>query len=127
MTGPDHHGDETILLVEDEALVRGLIEKILAGRGYTVVSAASPAEAILLSREHDVDAIVTDVAMPTMYGPALVEELRRDSPKLRALYISGYTSQAVAELGVTETEAAFVQKPFTAEALVSRLRRLLDA
>ncbi len=79
MTGPDHHGDETILLVEDEALVRGLIKKILAGRGYTVVSAASPAEAILLSREHDVDAIVTDVAMPTMYGPALVEELRRDN------------------------------------------------
>jgi CheY-like chemotaxis protein len=119
-------GDETILLVEDEPLVRGLIEKVLAVRGYTVLSAASPEEGLRLSREHVVDAVVTDVAMPSMYGPALVDELRRHRPQLRALFISGYTSDAVLELGVM-TEVAFVQKPFSAEALASRLRQLLDA
>jgi two-component system cell cycle sensor histidine kinase/response regulator CckA len=124
---PPGSGDETILLVEDEALVRALIEKILAGRGYTVLSAASPDEALRLSREHEVDAVVTDVAMPSMNGPALVDELRRHQPQLRALFISGYTSDTVLELGVKETEVAFVQKPFTAEALASRLRHLLDA
>jgi two-component system cell cycle sensor histidine kinase/response regulator CckA len=127
MTLPQGGGDETILLVEDEPLVRVLIEKILAGRGYTVLSAASPDEALRLSREHELDAVVTDVAMPSMNGPALVDELRRHQPQLRALFISGYTSETVLELGVKETEVAFVQKPFTAEALASRLRHLLDA
>jgi CheY-like chemotaxis protein len=127
MTAPQPHGAETILLVEDEPLVRSLIEKILVARGYTVLSAGSPEEGLQLSREHEVDAVVTDVAMPSMYGPALVDELRRHRPQLRALFISGYTSDAVLELGVLETEVAFVQKPFTAEALASRLRQLLDA
>ena len=71
------------------------------------------------------DAIVTDVVMPSMSGPALVAELRRERPHLRALFISGYTSEVVVGLG--EDEGAFVQKPFTAEAFVSRLRQLLDA
>lgn len=61
-----------------------------------------------------------------MNGPALVDELRRSRPHLRALFISGYTSDAVLERGISEAEVAFVQKPFTSEELASRLRQLLD-
>jgi CheY-like chemotaxis protein len=74
-----------------------------------------------------VDAVLTDVVMPLMNGPELVEELRRERPGLRALFMSGYTSDAVLQRGVSEAEVAFVQKPFTAEALNSRLRQLLDS
>jgi two-component system cell cycle sensor histidine kinase/response regulator CckA len=127
MPTEERRGNETILLVDDEPIVRSLIERILRDRGYTVLSAASPEEGLRLSREHDVDAIVTDVVMPSMRGPALVAELRRERPQLRALFISGYTRDVVVEVGLGEDEVAFVQKPFSAEALASRLRQLLDA
>jgi len=119
--------NETILIVEDEPVVRGLIERLLGNEGYNVVSAAGPEEGLRLNREHHVDAVVTDVAMRSMNGPALVEKLREHRPQLRALFISGHTSETVLEFGVSEDEVAFVQKPFTAAALVSRLRQLLDA
>lgn len=127
MPTDERRGNETILLVDDEPMVRGLIERILRGRGYTVLSAASPQEGLRLSREHDVDAIVTDVMMPLMSGPELVAELRLERPQLRALFISGYTSEVVVEVGLGEDEVAFLQKPFTAAAIASRLRQLLDA
>jgi two-component system cell cycle sensor histidine kinase/response regulator CckA len=123
----NERGNETILIVDDEPMVRRLIERILEVRGYTVLSAASPEQGLWLSREHHVDAVVTDVAMPSMTGPALVEELRRHRPQLRALFISGHTSEGVMEFGLSDKEIAFVQKPFTAAALASRLRQLLDA
>jgi two-component system cell cycle sensor histidine kinase/response regulator CckA len=119
-------GDETILLVEDEPVVRALVVKMLAAYGYTVLPAAGPEEALQVSREHEVHAVVTDVVMPGMNGRVLVEELRRDRPDLRALFTSGYTSDAVLERGVREAEVAFLQKPFTSEALATKLRQLLD-
>jgi PAS domain S-box-containing protein len=119
-------GNETILLVEDEPVVRALVDKMLTAFGYTVLPAANPEEALRISREHEVHAVVTDVVMPGMNGRALVEELRRDRPELRALFTSGYTSDAVLERGVREAEVAFLQKPFTSEALAAKLRQLLD-
>jgi PAS domain S-box-containing protein len=119
-------GKETILVVEDEPVVRTLIEKMLSARGYDVVAASDPDEALRLSREHEIDAVVTDVVMPSMNGRVLVEHLRREQPDLRALFTSGYTSDAVLERGISEAEVAFVQKPFTAETLAARLRQLLD-
>jgi two-component system, cell cycle sensor histidine kinase and response regulator CckA len=118
---------ESILLVDDEDLVRRLIERILENEGYTVLSAASPEEGLRLSREHHVDAVVTDVAMPSMNGPAFVEALRQHRPELRVLFISGHTSEGAVELELRKDEVAFVQKPFTAAALASHLRQLLDA
>ena len=120
-------GDETILVVEDEPIVRALIEKMLSSRGYTVVATADPEEALRLSREHDVDAVVSDVVMPAMRGPELVAELRQHRPELRALFISGYPSDTALEQEVGEAEVAFVQKPFSADELASRLRQLLDS
>jgi two-component system cell cycle sensor histidine kinase/response regulator CckA len=119
-------GTETILVVEDEPTVRALIEEMLTMRGYTVLPAAGPAEALRLSRDNHVDAVVTDVVMPAMNGRDLVDELRRRKPELRALFTSGYTSDAVIERGVAEEEVAFVQKPFSADELAARLRQLLD-
>jgi PAS domain S-box-containing protein len=120
-------GNETILIVEDEPAVRRLIELGLGRRGFTVLSAGDPQEALKLSWEHNLDAVVTDVVMPGMNGRALVEELRSRRPQLRALYTSGYTTDAVLQRGVSEDEMAFLQKPFTPEELTTRLRELLDS
>jgi PAS domain S-box-containing protein len=122
-----HTGSETILVVEDEPIVRALIEKILTVRGYTVLLAADPEEALELSRRNDVDAVVTDVVMPSMSGPDLVEAIRLHRPDFPALFTSGYTRDAELRRGVGKAEVAFVQKPFTAETLASRLRQLLDS
>jgi two-component system cell cycle sensor histidine kinase/response regulator CckA len=119
-------GGETILVVEHEPVVRNLIEEMLAARGYSVLPAANSAEALRLGRENEVHAVVTDVVLPSMSGAELVEALRRHKPRLRALFTSGYGADEVLERGAGEAEVAFVQKPFTAEALASRLRRLLD-
>jgi two-component system cell cycle sensor histidine kinase/response regulator CckA len=118
---------ETILVVEDEPTVRTLVERILVGRGYTVLVTADPLEALRLIRQHEIDAVVTDVVMPGMKGPELVDELRRHRPELRALFTSGYTSDAVFGSEPGEAELAFVQKPFTAEQLAAQLRQLLDS
>ena len=83
-------------------------------------------EALRLNSEHEVDAVVTDVMLPSLKGPALVEELRRHRPQLRALFISGFTSEALVQDGLSLAEVAFVQKPFTGEELTSRLRELLE-
>jgi len=120
------HRSETILVVDDEPSVRTLIEKILTMRGYAVLAASDAEEAVRLNREHEVDAVVTDVMLPSMKGPELVEKLRLHRPRLRALFISGFTSEALVEGGLSPEDIAFVQKPFTGEALSSRLRELLD-
>jgi len=120
------HRSETILVVDDEPSVRTLIEKILTMRGYAVLAASDAEEAVRLNSEHEVDAVVTDVMLPSMKGPELVEKLRLHRPRLRALFISGFTSEALVEGGLSPEDIAFVQKPFTGEALSSRLRELLD-
>jgi DNA-binding response OmpR family regulator len=120
------HTSETILVVDDEPSVRTLIERMLTRRGYAVLAAGDAAEALRLNSEHEVDAVVTDVMLPSMKGPELVEELRRHRPQLRALFISGFTSEVLVQDGLSLTEVAFVQKPFTGEELTSRLRELLE-
>ena len=117
---------ETILVVDDEPSVRNLIEKILTMRGYAVLAASDAQEALRLNADHEVDAVVTDVMLPSMKGPELVEKLREHRPGLRALFISGFTSDTLLDSGLSPEDVSFVQKPFTGEALTSRLRALLD-
>jgi two-component system cell cycle sensor histidine kinase/response regulator CckA len=126
MNTASEHAAETILVVDDEPSVRTLIERILTRRGYAVLAARDAKEALRLNSEHEVDAVVTDVMLPSLKGPALVEELRRHRPQLRALFISGFTSEALVQDGLSFAEVAFVQKPFTGEELTSRLRELLE-
>ena len=126
MNTSSEHRSETILVVDDAPSVRTLVEKILTMRGYAVLAASDAEEALRLNSQHEVDAVVTDVMLPSMKGPELVEQLRRHRPELRALFISGFTSDALLDGGLNAEDVAFVQKPFTGEALTSRLRELLD-
>jgi two-component system, cell cycle sensor histidine kinase and response regulator CckA len=121
-------GTETILLVEDEEMVRQLSMEILKECGYTVISAVNGVEALKLCEEGECrfDLLMTDVVMPQMGGRELAEKLAEKLPGLRILFTSGYTDDAVMRHGVVETNANFIQKPFTPLALAGKIREILD-
>jgi two-component system, cell cycle sensor histidine kinase and response regulator CckA len=121
-------GSETILLVEDEDAVRGLLHEVLTGSGYTVLQASSGAEALRVSRGHDgpVDLLLTDVVMPGMGGREVATALAAERPGLRVLFASGYTAEAIARHGVLEPGTDLIHKPFTPDALLQRVRERLD-
>lgn len=119
-------GTETILLVEDEGAVRRLLAKVLRRAGYTVVEAASPAEAIESFAREGADLLLTDVVMPKMNGRQLANELARRAPGLRVVYMSGYTENVIVH-GVLDAGVVFMQKPITVDALLRTVRDVLDA
>mgnify|MGYP001324465685 CR=1 FL=1 len=117
-------GTETILIVEDDDEIRSLMERALARRGYTVLAAAHPGEALLVSERHPggPDLIVADIGLPIMSGTDLVKRIRGDRPIPKALFVSGYPENAP-----DLPASAFLPKPFTEAVLASAVRRLLDA
>jgi two-component system cell cycle sensor histidine kinase/response regulator CckA len=124
---PVPRGTETILVVEDETVVRTLIRKIIEQHGYTVVDAVSGPEALAVARQiGPIHLLVTDVVMPEMSGPELCSLLTESRPDLKVLYLSGYTEDAVARSRV-EQGATLLQKPFTPEELALKIRDILDA
>ncbi|HUJ27234.1 MAG TPA: PAS domain S-box protein [Myxococcales bacterium] len=123
----DRRGTETILLVEDEAGVRRVVRSMLEKHGYRVLEAQNGGEAILIAESAAVDLLLTDVVMPLMSGPQLCERLRAARPELKALFMSGYTDNAVLRHGLEGAELTFVQKPITPAALLARVREALDA
>jgi CheY-like chemotaxis protein len=128
---PSHEelrGAETILLVEDEAVVRDLIRRVLAGRGYTVLAAEHAAAAMAVWRDSApaIRLIITDVVMPGgMDGRELAETLARERPDTRVLFISGYTPGAVTQGGLLPAGSHFLQKPFSPETLARKVREVL--
>jgi CheY-like chemotaxis protein len=122
-------GKETILLVEDEAGVRSLARLILEKQGYKVLDAKNGEEAVALSRNFGgiIDIMVTDTVMPKMSGPQLAQHLTASRPKMKVLYLSGYTDDAVVHHGIIDPDTPFLQKPFTSEALANKVRELLDS
>lgn len=122
-------GSETVLVVEDEDVVRRLACEILILHGYQVVAAAHGAEAMALVRDFTgpIHLLLTDVIMPKMGGPELAAELRQMRPGLRVLYMSGYPEERIGEHGVQDEAAEFVAKPFTRDELSRRVREVLDA
>jgi PAS domain S-box-containing protein len=120
-------GSETILLVEDQEEVRNLIRRILAGRGYHMLVAAGGPEALRLTVQHagTIDLLVTDVVMPGMSGREVALLLAPAHPKMKALYLSGYTDESIVRHGMLEAGLAFLQKPFSAEALARKVREVL--
>jgi PAS domain S-box-containing protein len=122
-------GSETILLVEDEAVVRELVAEILETTGYTVLQAGDGPSALELLRRHadPVELLVTDVVMPGMSGPEVAQAVTAMRPGMQVLYTSGYTDSAIGHHGVLEPGIAFLQKPFSADDLTSKVRLLLDA
>ncbi|HTR78557.1 MAG TPA: response regulator, partial [Gemmatimonadaceae bacterium] len=121
-------GSETILLVEDNERVRRLMRRVLRDRGYAVLEAAEPAEAIALADRHGrgIALMVTDVVMPGMSGPELARLLSARHAQLLVLYTSGYTDDAIVNHGVLEAGVNYLQKPFTPDALVRKVRAVLD-
>jgi two-component system cell cycle sensor histidine kinase/response regulator CckA len=124
---PPPGGTETILLVEDDDVVRGLAQVALEQQGYKVLQAGNGTEAVGVVDHHagPVHLLVTDVVMPGMGGRQLADTLRPRFPVLRVLYASGYTDDAVVRHGIADTDA-FLQKPFTPTTLARKVRSLLD-
>jgi two-component system cell cycle sensor histidine kinase/response regulator CckA len=121
-------GSETILLVEDEDLVRALELRILRQHGYTVLSTAQGAQALLISQSHPgpIQLLVTDVVMPEMSGSELAERLNLLRPEMKVLFLSGHTDDAIIHHGVLDNGVAFLQKPFTPAVFVQKVREVLD-
>lgn len=117
----------TILLVEDDPSVRTLLRRMLEHGGYAVVEAGNPSEALQISgdRSQSLAAVVTDFVIPEMDGAELVERIRLQQPGLPVLYISGYMKSNVPERRFSEPGAAFLQKPFSGDALLAALTKLL--
>jgi PAS domain S-box-containing protein len=121
-------GSETVLLVEDEEAVRRLAGEVLRTRGYAVLEARHPGEALLLGERHPgpIQLLVTDVVMPQMGGRELAERLRTARPELRVIYMSGYTGDVAVLREVAETGERLLAKPFRPDDLVARVRAILD-
>jgi PAS domain S-box-containing protein len=123
----DYRGAETVLLVEDEAMVAEIANEILSMNGYRVLQASHGNEALDISRRHEgvIDLMVTDVVMPVMGGPELARRLAVTRPQMGVLYMSGYTDDAIFRQGMLQEGTAFLQKPFTAEAFGRKLREVI--
>ncbi|MGV7928843.1 MAG: response regulator [Spirochaetota bacterium] len=126
--GEARRGTETVLVVEDEDVVRSLICHVLELHGYTVLAARNGSDALSIYERHDgnIDIAVVDLVMPGLSGTALAGRLRQAIPHIKVLFISGYTDRTIHDLIADERNAAFMQKPFKPDELVSKLREILD-
>jgi hypothetical protein len=122
-------GDETILIVEDEDGVRELLWKILTDHGHTVLEARHGRDALTVAGgyDHPIHLLLTDVVMPEMGAGELADQLLALRPDMRVLFISGYTNDEIVRRGISRQETAFIQKPFTSDDLMRKVREVLDS
>ncbi len=122
-------GTETVLLVEDEEMVREFAKRVLTSSGYTVLEAGSGGEALIICEKHDgpIHLMLTDVVMPGMSGSELAERLAGIKSDMKVLYMSGYTENAIVHHGVLDSDKIFIQKPFTIESLTGKVREILSS
>src|SRR6266404_3970320 len=121
-------GRETVLLVEDEEMVRKLSREILEMNGYRVLSAANGHEACQLCEAYDgeIHLVITDVVMPQMSGRELAERVLKERPEILILYMSGYTDEAIVRHGVLDDSMTFLRKPFTPDSFTRKVSALLE-
>ncbi len=121
-------GTETILLAEDNDMVRNLTVHILERQGYAVLSGTNGTECLRLLADHagPLDLLITDVVMPDMNGKMLFERVATRCPGIKVLYMSGYTDDVIVQHGILEEGIAFIQKPFTVQSLAAKVREVLD-
>jgi CheY-like chemotaxis protein len=127
--GTPDAGTETILLVEDEPMVRDLVKSILQANGYLVLEAEQGLEAIRMVEQHaePIHLLLTDVILPDgMSGRDIAQHVTSLYPDLKVLYMSGYTDNAIMEHGVLDPEVNFLQKPFHSVDLLYKVREVLD-
>jgi two-component system, cell cycle sensor histidine kinase and response regulator CckA len=122
------HGTETVLLAEDDGMVRHLARSVLDYYGYHVLEAANGEEAIQISERHEapIQLLITDVVMPQMSGPVLFEQIVKSRPQIKVLFMSGYSGSAVTHQLLLDEMTAFIKKPFTPDALARKVRDVLD-
>ena len=120
-------GNETILYVEDEPVLRGVITDCLGQLGYKVLPANTGEQALSLSAAHsgDIDLLLTDVRMPDLSGPELAIRIRESRPRMKVMYVSGYPGDIVAAHGLPAPGSVFLAKPFTIKVLAAKLREAL--
>ncbi len=121
-------GTETILLVEDEEIVRTFVKTILSENGYKVLEASNGAEALAIGRSHSepIHMLLTDLIMPKMSGTDLKDQLFKIRPDIKNLFMSGYTDASISHQGVLQSGTAFIEKPFSPDALFLKIREVLD-
>jgi two-component system cell cycle sensor histidine kinase/response regulator CckA len=121
-------GSETVLVVEDDDMVRGLVREILTAGGYNVVEARNPEEGLRIAGElkGDIQLMITDVIMPGMSVRDFIDRLAKPQPLMKILFMSGYTDEAIVQHGLIEPGLAFLQKPFTRDSLALKVREVLD-
>jgi PAS domain S-box-containing protein len=121
-------GSGTVLVVEDELQVRELVQEVLLAEGYTVLTAADGDEGLHLCTAYDgpIDLLLTDVVMPGLSGPEMAQCILPMRPTLKVVYMSGYASDAMGDHGVLDPGTAFLQKPFTPDVLLGKVRETLD-
>jgi CheY-like chemotaxis protein len=119
--------NETVLLVEDEAAILKLSERMLKKLGYRVISANSPLEAIAMAQRHPerIDLLITDVIMPELNGRDLASRLEEILPGLKVLFMSGYTSDVIVSRGVLDKDVVLLQKPFTKNEFATKIKEVL--
>jgi CheY-like chemotaxis protein len=118
---------QTILLVEDEEMVRALMREVLEREGYEVLPCAHPKEGIEMSQRHGgrIDLLLTDVVMPGMNGQEMANQILERLPELQVVFMSGYTEQVLMQEGEVEKHFEYLQKPFTLRSLTRKLAQLL--
>ncbi len=121
-------GGETILLVEDEASILKVTQRMLEQQGYRVIPSGNPLDAAVIARKFqgDIDLLITDVIMPDMNGRDLAEKIKAFHPMVRCLYMSGYTAEHIAPHGILDEGIMFIEKPFNRETLAIKVRAALD-
>lgn len=122
-------GSETVLFVEDDEMIRNLVQKVLKANGYRVLVAPNGRDAERVAGQHEgpIHLLVTDVVMPELNGREVAERLAAARAGLRVLYLSGYTDDAIVHHGVLEPGVAFLQKAFTPAVLARKAREVLDS